>query len=517
MSETSIMPQEESHAVRIEPMDALNEKLIDNVHPPDWRNPEAKTIYNLVVVGAGTAGLVSAAIAAGLGARVALVERNLMGGDCLNVGCVPSKAIIRSSRAAYDLHHASDFGIDAPPDCSVDFSAVMERMRRLRSDISPNDSVKRFSEMGIDVFLGDARFSGPDGIEVGGQTLRFKKAIIATGARAVEPPIDGLTEAGYLTNETVFSLTEQPGEFVVIGGGPIGCELAQAFHRLGSSVTLIEASPQFLGREDSDAAEILLQQLKDEGVRVLLEAKVDSVSIEDGVKQIHINHAGQKYALSADQILVGVGRAPNVEGMNLEAAGVEYERKGVKVDDALRTTNPKIYAAGDICLPYKFTHTADFAARLAVQNALFPFLPRKKFSDLVIPWCTYTDPEIAHVGAYPRQLEDDVVSFETVKVEFSHVDRAILDGEDKGFLKVHVDAKSGRILGATVIARHAGEMLSELTLAINNKIKLGSIGNVIHPYPTQAEAIRMAADQFNRKRLTPGRRKFLQSILKLMR
>ncbi|MBI1390595.1 MAG: FAD-containing oxidoreductase, partial [bacterium] len=382
---------------------------------------------------------------------------------------------------------------------------------------SPNDSVTRFAGLGVDVFLGAARFVAPDAVEVDGQRLRFKKAIIATGARAVEPPIEGLAEAGYLTNETVFSLTEQPGEFVVIGGGPIGCELAQAFHRLGSAVTLIEASPQFLGREDSDAAEILLQQLKDEGVRVLLEAKVDSVSVEDGMKQIHINHAGQKYALSADQILVGVGRAPNVEGLNLEAAGVEYERKGVKVNDALQTTNSKIYAAGDICLPYKFTHTADFAARIAVQNALFPFLPKKKFSSLVIPWATYTDPEIAHVGAYARQLDEQGIEYETIKIGLDDVDRALLDGEQEGFLKVHVNAKNGQILGATMVARHAGEMISEVTLAMTQKIKLGSIGNVIHPYPTQAEIIRKSADQYNRKRLTPGRKKILQWILRIMR
>lgn len=517
MSETRIIPQEKSHTVRVEPLDAFNEKLIDNAHPSDWQNPKAKQMYNIVVTGAGTAGLVSAAIAASLGGHVALVERHLMGGDCLNVGCVPSKAMIRSSRAAFDLQNASNYGIECPAGCSVDFAAVMERVRRLRSGISPNDSVNRFAGLGVDVFLGDARFTGPGAVEVDGQRLRFKKAIIATGARAASPPIEGLAEAGYLTNETVFSLTERPGTLLVIGGGPIGCELAQAFRRLGSAVTIIQHGPQFLGKEDPDAATILAQTFAREGIEVLLNTKVERVSVENGVKRIHVNQNGQSLTLTADQILVGVGRAPNVDGLNLESAGVEFDRSGVRVNDALQTSNPNIYAAGDICSAFKFTHTADFGARIAVQNALFPFLPRKKFSDLVIPWCTYTDPEIAHVGAYPRQLDEQGIAYDTVKVEFNDVDRAVLDGDEEGFLKVHVNAKDGQVLGATLIARHAGEMISELTLAMTHKIELGSLGNVIHPYPTQAEVIRKAADQYNRKRLTPRRKSILEWILKVMR
>ena len=502
---------------RIEPMDRYNSELVQNAHPDDWDNPQPRGRYNLVVLGAGTAGLVSAAIAASLGGHVALVERHLMGGDCLNVGCVPSKAMIRSSRAAFDLQNASNFGIKGPSDCSVDFVAVMERMRRLRSGISPNDSVNRFAGLGVDVFLGDARFTGPDAVEVGGQRLRFKKAIIATGARAASPPIDGLAEAGYLTNETVFSLTQLPRELAVIGGGPIGCELAQAFHRLGSAVTIIQHGSQFLSKEDPDAATILAQTFAREGIEILLNAEVERASVENGVKTIHVNQSGRSLALTADQILVGVGRAPNVEGLNLEAAGVAYGRSGVQVDDALQTSNSNIYAAGDICSAFKFTHAADFGARIAVQNALFPFLPRKKFSGLVIPWCTYTDPEIAHVGAYARQLDEQGIRYDTIKVELSDVDRAVLDGDEEGFLKVHVNVRDGYVLGATLVARHAGEMISELTLAMTQKIKLGSVGNVIHPYPTQAEVIRKAADQYNRKRLTPGRKKMLEWMLKVMR
>ncbi len=503
--------------VRVEPMDQFNEELVRNVHPPDWKNPDPQGRYNLVVLGAGTAGLVSAAIGAALGARVALIERHLMGGDCLNVGCVPSKAILRSSRAVADLRDASKYGVNGAVDVQADFAAVMERMRRLRSDISPHDSARRFSDLGVDVFLGDARFTSPDSFEVGGTALRFKKAIIATGARAAAPPISGLQEAGYLTNETVFSLTELPREFLVIGAGPIGCELAQAFARLGSRVTLVEAGPRLLPREDPEASALLGEIFEREGIRVLFQSKVERVTREGSRRRVEVERQGRLEALMADQILVGVGRAPNVEGLSLETAGVTYERSGVVVDDNLRTSNRHVFAAGDVSSAFKFTHTADFAARIAVQNALFPFLPKKKFSSLVIPWCTYTDPEIAHTGAYPHDLEKGGVEFETIRVPLEETDRAVLDGEEGGFLKVHVDSRKGTILGATLVARHAGEMISELTLAMTHGIKLGAIGAVIHPYPTQAEVIRKAADLYNRKRLTPSRKRLLERIFTWVR
>jgi pyruvate/2-oxoglutarate dehydrogenase complex dihydrolipoamide dehydrogenase (E3) component len=499
-------------SVRVEPMDQFNQELVRNVHPPGWQNPEPKGRYNLVVIGAGTAGLVSAAIGTALGARVALIERHLMGGDCLNVGCVPSKAILRSSRVVADLREASLYGVTGAANAQADFGAVMERMRRLRSQISPHDSVRRFSELGVDVFLGDARFTGPGSIEVGGSALRFKKAIVATGARAAAPSIPGLEESGYLTNETVFSLTGLPQEFLVIGAGPIGCELAQAFARLGSRVTVVEAGTRLLPREDPEAASLLADVLEREGIRLLFQSKVGRVTREASRRRVEVEHQGQIETLSVDQILVGVGRAPNVEGLNLEAAKVKYGKTGVTVDAGLRTSNRHIFAAGDVCSAFKFTHTADFAARIAVQNALFPFLPRKKFSGLVIPWCTYTDPEIAHTGAYPRDLEKEGIGFETMRVPLGETDRAVLDGEEGGFLKVHVDSRKGSILGATLMARHAGEMISELTLAMTQGIKLGAIGGVIHPYPTQAEVIRKAADLYNRKRLTPSRKRLLQRI-----
>lgn len=488
---------------KIKPQDQFNRILISNVSPPTWKNPEPSGRYNLVVIGAGTAGLVTAAGAAGLGAKVALIERHLLGGDCLNYGCVPSKAIIRSSRSAEDVHSAGSFGICVPGTVEVDFPAVMERMRRLRSKISSHDSATRFRELGVDVFLGHGQFTGEDTVEVDGKTLHFSKAVIATGARAVELPIEGLREAGYFTNETFFSLTERPPRLAVIGGGPLGSELAQAFRRLGSQVTIIEMGDHLLGREDSDAARIIQETFLREGMQLLLNARPVRVSRSEEGKAIFYEKEGREDRLLVDEILVGVGRAPNVEGLGLEAAGVEYDKKqGVFVNDHLQTSNHRIYAAGDICLPYKFTHTADATARIVIQNALF--MGRKKLSTLTIPWTTYTDPEIAHVGLYERDAKERGIEVDTFMRPLSEVDRAVVDGEEEGFVKVHVKRGTDRILGATIVARHAGEMLSEISLAMVNGLGLKAIGNVIHPYPTQVEAIKQVADMYNRTRLTPS-------------
>lgn len=484
------------------PKDEFNARLVANVHPSDWRNPEPARRYNLVVIGAGTAGLVTAAGAAGLGAKVALVERHLLGGDCLNVGCVPSKCVIRSSRVLGDGHKAAPLGVRVPDGVEADFPAVMERMRRLRARISDHDSVRRFSEeLGVDVFLGQGRFTGPDAVEVDGKTLRFKKAVLATGARAAHPPVEGLAEAGFLTNETVFSLTTRPARLAVLGGGPIGCELSQAFRRLGSTVSIIEMGAQFLPREDPDAARILADAFKQEGINVRLSTALKKVTVTGSDKLLHLDNGVTKDVVAVDEILVGVGRAPNVEHLGLEAAGVGYSAHGVQVNDYLQTSNPRIYAAGDICLQYKFTHTADATARIVIQNALF--LGRKKMSALIIPWCTYTDPEIAHVGMYERDAQEKGIAVDTITIPFRDVDRAIADGEEDGFVKVHIKKGTDSILGATIVASHAGEMINEITLAIVGKLGLGTIAGVIHPYPTQAEAIRKVADTYNRSRLTP--------------
>jgi pyruvate/2-oxoglutarate dehydrogenase complex dihydrolipoamide dehydrogenase (E3) component len=479
-----------------------------NVHPPDWANPAPSGRYNLVVIGAGTAGLISAAGSAGLGAKVALIERHLMGGDCLNVGCVPSKALIRAARAYAQVRDAAEYGVFVPPGAKADFPAIMERMRRLRASISPNDSAARYKSLGVDVFFGQARFTGPDTIQVGDRTLRFKKAVIATGARASTPQTPGLVEAGYLTNESVFSLTELPRRLAVIGAGPIGCELAQAFARFGSQVYLIEALHGIMPNEDRDAAQIVRQSMLRDGIQLMCCGKDLRVSQSPAGKRLTVDSHGEHYEITVDEILVGVGRTPNVEGLDLETVGVEYDKTGVKTNDRLQTTNPRIYAAGDICSRFKFTHAADAMARIVIQNALF--FGRAKASALTIPWCTYTDPEIAHVGLYEAEAEERGIPVETLVQNLEHVDRAILDGDTHGFVKVQVRAGTDRIVGATVVARHAGEMISELTLAMIAKAGLRTIARTIHPYPTQAEAIKRLGDAYNRTRLKPWLKSLFQ-------
>jgi len=483
------------------PLDDHNRALVSHVHPTDWHNPQPRGRYNLVVIGGGTAGLVAAAGAAGLGARVALVERKLLGGDCLNVGCVPSKALIRAARAAAAVRDAGVFGVEVPAGVRVHFAAVMERMRRLRAHLSAHDSAQRFRDLGVDVFLGNACFTGPDTVAVDGQTLRFAKAVIATGSRASEPSIPGLTDAGYLTNETVFSLTALPQRLAVIGAGPSGCELAQAFARFGSAVFLIEAMHGILPNEDPEAAEVVRQAMVRDGLHIMCCGKDLQISRTDGGKRLQVDSHGEHYDLVVDDILVGVGRAPNVEGLGLETAGVRYTKTGVTVNERLQTTNARIYAAGDICSSYKFTHTADAMARLVIQNALFH--GRAKASALTIPWCTYTDPEIAHVGLYAKQAEDKGIPLQTFVQPLAEVDRAVLDGESDGFVKIHVRQGTDRILGATVVAPRAGDLLSEVTLAMVGRLGLKTLARTIHPYPTQAEALKQAGDAYNRTRLTP--------------
>jgi pyruvate/2-oxoglutarate dehydrogenase complex dihydrolipoamide dehydrogenase (E3) component len=501
--------------VIVVPMDEHNRALVGNVHPPDWVNPEPQPMYNMVVIGAGTAGLVTAIGAAGLGAKVALVERHLMGGDCLNVGCVPSKCVIRSSRVAASARNAAPFGVNVA-NVDVDFAAVMERMRKLRAGISHADSARRFTENGVDVFLGEGRFTSAHTIEVGGTTLRFKRAAVATGARAAVPPIPGLSEAGYLTNETIFSLTECPRRLAVIGSGPIGCELAQAFQRLGADVTVIEMGPQVLPREDRDAVEIVQRQLERDGVTFLFNCETKRVDRAADAKNLRVIHDGNERIVAVDEILIAVGRQPNVEGLGLDGIGVAYDaRKGVTVNDYLQTSLPHIYAAGDVCMAWKFTHAADFAARKVIQNALFSVGPfgRSRLSALTMPWCTYTEPEIAHVGLAEHDANERGIAIDTFVQKLDEVDRAILEGDREGFVKVHTRKGSDRILGATIVAANAGDMISEVSVAMVNGVGLKGIANTIHPYPTQADAIRKVGDLYNRSRLTPTVKKVFERWL----
>ena len=503
-------------AIEVQPFDQYNQQLVNNVHPPGWQNPTPDGRYNLIVIGGGSAGLVAAAGAAGLGAKVALIEKHLLGGDCLNVGCVPSKSVIRSAKLFGDLAMADQLGIRIPDGVNVDFGAIMQRMRRIRADISEHDSAQRFKDLGIDLYLGTAGFTGADSLEIDGQTLHFKKALLSTGSRPMGLPLPGLEEAGYLTNETLFSLTEQPKRLAVIGAGPIGAELAQSFRRFGSAITVFDIIPRLLGREDEDAAAIMRTAFEREGIDLALGAQIKAIHKCEVGKVITYTLDGQEKTLEIDEILVAAGRAPNVENLNLEAAGVEYHKKGVTVTDTLQTTNPNIYAAGDIAFKYQFTHTADATARIVLQNALFPG-PKKKVSDLIVPWCTYTDPEVAHVGMYGNEAEEQGIAVQTFVQEIGDTDRGRADGDQEGFVKIHVKKGTDKILGATIVARHAGEMINEITLAMNANIGLSKIATVIHPYPTQAEAIKKVADAYNRTRLTPTVHKLFKSWLRWTR
>jgi pyruvate/2-oxoglutarate dehydrogenase complex dihydrolipoamide dehydrogenase (E3) component len=497
-------------------LDSYNQTLLDAVHPTDWVNPTPQAEYDLVVIGAGTAGLVVAAGTAGLGIglKIALIEKQYMGGDCLNFGCVPSKAIIRSARAAAEMRDAARLGVNAPS-MSIDFPAVMERMRKVRSGISENDSAQRFKNLGIDVFFGEAQFVDRNTIRVADADLKFKKATIATGARAVYPEIKGLTEVGFLTNESVFNLTECPKRLLVVGGGPIGCELAQAFQRLGSEVTLCHKNSQILNKEDPDAAEIVRSQLNQDGVRVWVDTDLLEVEVTPDGKKILFETPEGLNTITVDEILIGAGRQPNIEGLNLDAIGIATDpRNGILVNDYLQTTQPHIFAAGDVCMNWKFTHAADFAARIVIKNALFsPFgLGKSKLSNLVMPWVTYTSPEVAHVGLYEHQA---TVPTTVIVISMNTVDRAITDAETNGFVKILLRVGTDEILGATIVSAHAGEMISEVTTAIVNKIGLAKLASVIHPYPTQADAIRKAADAYRKTLLSDRTRQLLKLVTRL--
>lgn len=497
------------------PQDQYNQELVNNVHPPQWRNPTPSGRYNLVVIGAGTAGLVTAAIASALGAKVALIERHLMGGDCLNVGCVPSKGVIRAAKASTAVREAEQFGVHIPGEVKRDFGAAMARMRKLRARISHVDSAHRYTKLGVDVFIGNGRFTSSSTIDVDGTTLQFAKAVICTGARATAPPIPGLADTTYLTNETIFSLTELPPRLGVIGAGPIGCELAQAFARFGSQVFLVEAMHGILPNEDRDAADIVEQSILRDGVQLLCCGKDFNVHSANEAKYLRVDSHGTQYDIPVDEILVGVGRSPNIEGLELGAVGVEFDKTGVKVNHRLQTSNPKIFAAGDICSPFKFTHTADAQAQIVIQNALFPHpfgLGYASTESLIIPWATYTQPEIAHVGLYEKETEAKGIPIDTFTFHLNEVDRAILDGEDEGLARVHVKKGTDTILGATIVASHAGDMISEFTLAMKGGLGLNTIASTIHPYPTQAEVVKKTANAWRKTTLTEGKKRFLRKL-----
>ena len=506
------------------PNDEYNCELVANVHPSDWVNPTPEGRYNIVVMGAGTAGLITAVVAASVGAKVALIERHLMGGDCLNVGCVPSKGLIRAANAWAQVRDASMFGLHIPSGVKYDFGEAMARMRKLRARISHNDSAHRYKALGVDVYIGQSRFAGQNTVAVegpaGNRTLTFVKAAICTGARASAPDIPGLEAAGYLTNETVFSLTELPARIGVIGAGPIGCELAQAFARFGSQVYLIEAMHGIMPNEDRDAADVVQQSMIRDGVSLLCCGKDLTVTATANGKRLSVDSHGQQHDVTVDEILVGVGRTPNVQGLGLKAVGVEYDKSGVRVNHRLQTTNSRIYAAGDICSRYKFTHAADAMAQIVIQNALFPHpfgLGYASTESLIMPWCTFTQPEIAHVGLYEADAKQKGLEVETYTYRLSEVDRAILDGEEEGFARVHIQKGTDKILGATIVAVHAGDMINEFSVLMKSGAGVKTIAATIHPYPTQAEVNKKVVNLWRKAHFTPRTRTFLAKLFAWLR
>jgi pyruvate/2-oxoglutarate dehydrogenase complex dihydrolipoamide dehydrogenase (E3) component len=468
------------------------------------RHGKGEAIYNVVVIGAGPAGLVVAAACSGLGARVALVERARMGGDCLNTGCVPSKALISSARTAERVRRAGRWGIDvAAP--SVDFARVMRRVHERRARIEPNDSQERMESLGIDVFRSSARFLSAREVEAGGQRLRGRHFVVATGSRPALPAIEGLTGADPLTTDTVFDVLEQrPPRMIVLGGGAVGCELGQAFAALGVDVTLVEALPRLLAREEPEASALVLHRLEEGGVRVHAGARVMQVQRAGGLVRATLE--GRPDPIEAEALLVAAGRAPNVEDLGLEAAGVVYGPRGVQVDAHLRTSRAGIWAAGDVTGAPQFTHVADHHARVLVRNLVFPLL-KAKVDLSVLPTAVYTSPEVARVGLTEEDARRAGGPVDVIVKPLREVDRAIVDGEEDGFAKVLVSA--GRIVGATVVAEHAGEIIHEVALAMKLGAGLSALSSLVHAYPTVSEVLRKAADEHQRGRLTPARRRAL--------
>jgi dihydrolipoamide dehydrogenase len=455
---------------------------------------------NLIVIGAGSGGLVAALIAATVNARVSLVERDKMGGDCLNTGCIPSKSLIRSARIADYLRRAPEFGL-TPVAVGVDFPKVLQRVQRIIERIEPHDSVERFTGLGVNCIQGEARIISPWEVEVDGVRRSARNLIIASGARPLVPPIPGLAELDYLTSDSIWQLPELPSRLLVMGAGPIGCELAQSFARLGSEVILVDMAEQILPREDDEVAQLVAKALEESGVRLLLSHRVLSFAAHSEASQVELEHAGSSVHVDFDRVLVAVGRKANTEEMGLEQLGVELSATGtIEVDDYLRTTVPTIYACGDVAGPYQFTHMASHQAWYAAVNALFGRFRKFKVDYSVVPWATFTDPEVARVGLNEKDALEQGIAYELTRYDIDDLDRAIADGEARGFIQVLTPPKSDRILGVTIVGYHAAELLPEYVLAMKNGIGLNKILGTIHVYPTLSEANKFVAGEWRKAR-----------------
>jgi pyruvate/2-oxoglutarate dehydrogenase complex dihydrolipoamide dehydrogenase (E3) component len=468
------------------------------VRPEHYQNPAPASVYDLVVLGAGPAGITAAETAARLGARVALIERNRLGGNSLNAGSIPSKSIIKSAGVYSATHKAEEFGVPIPTTPALDFARVIERMRRIRTRIAEHYSVDRLRDLGIDLYFDTACFDTADSLRIRDTSLRFKKAIIATGARPKAPDeIPGLEETGYLTSASIFDLDHLPKRLAVIGGGPLGCELAQAFCRLGSQVTIVQNDPKFLPREERDAAEILSRALARDGVGIRLNTTVVGARKADGAKVLQTVNNDVKSDIEADEILLSIGRVANIQDLNLEKAGIAIDSKrSVDVDDFLRTKNPAVYAAGDVCMDLKFTNAAQASAGIAVRNALLGSEERQ--SALKIPWCTYCEPEIAHIGLNVWDARLRSVPIKSYTVLMHDVDRAITDSSDAGFVKIHIAENTDRILGATIVASRASELVNEMSVIMSAGIGMHDLAAIVHTYPAESGAILLAAQAWLR-------------------
>jgi pyruvate/2-oxoglutarate dehydrogenase complex dihydrolipoamide dehydrogenase (E3) component len=447
---------------------------------------------DFAILGAGPAGLTAAKAAGRLGLKVMLIERRKLGGNSFNAGSIPSKTLIRTAHVFQTLHEAEDFGVVSPVPPVIDFGDVVDRMRRVRARIAEYHCADRLRALGVDLVRGDARFVGPNTLAVGDELLHFRKALVATGAHPRRSNIPGLDGIGYQTSESVFEMTALPKRLAVVGGGPVGCELAQAFCRLGAHVTIIQNQPKFLPLEERDAAELLSRSMARDGVDIRLNTSVVGARMQNGAKCLDAVSDAVKSTIIADEIILSIGRVPNVEDIGLDRACIAFTRdEGITVDGCLCTTNADVYAAGDVCAARKFANVAEASAGLAVENALSGKM--RRLSELTVPWCTYCDPEIAHIGMQVREAREHSVPIKTYTVMMQDVDRAITDGEDEGFVKLHVKEGTDRILGCTIVSTRASEMINEVSVAMSAGVGLRDLARVLHTYPAQSEAIRMAA------------------------